>query len=1281
MNSDKTNAEFAPDLDDTRAEMRHDSGLAWQRISGGLDGDAYVAINRHGAIANNSSEPGMAPPADQRGELRVLTKLADDADRLRELRWRMRLMELADHPAIRRVEQDALDRIPPSIVLALPAPLDPRTDRLSDRIKSLSAPTRVELAVCLVEALTAAHRVGLHHNRLDARHILTAVAGNGEVVCAIDFTEIECCAPAEHSEQVAHRGKIASASRDTELVSVRALMRELLQPIFNVGDASLPVSVSREFEQHQIKHFIGDGQQLDEFEPPPLSQWHRILKSWSPTMETDLIDGMQITAEQRAVGNEAVDGNGVDGNATDGYAAGGNEADGVVTSEMSAADADRSATQGWQQTPVMTSRTTKQSQSFNLPPKLPERLGRFQLGEVIGEGGMGRVYRGRDLANQEGVAVKVLHQNGTDLTRAVGRFRKEARLLADVQNDHVTRLIEIGEDRGHHFIVMELIEGIDLKHWFAARATVDEGTALKLAADIARALVDAHARDVIHRDIKPENVLLQLIGEVSSSTPHRDRPLSDFRVKLTDFGIARHIDQSVSMELTPAGIILGTPRYMSPEQFDGNGEVRPTADVYSMGVALFELLTGEPPFRADEIMQLGSMHRHKAPPAVQQMRAEISDLTAALVARALAKDPAERFGDAAQMLAAIERILHGEAAEISAHPRAPESIHGKVWDKTKTWELASSPQELWPYVSNTQRLNHALGLPAVDYRTEMDPEHGLRQLGSFRIAGLHLAWEEHPFEWIECQRMGILREFTAGPFEWFLSTVTFEPTANGGTRLTHRVRITPRNLLGKIVTVLEADWKAFRNLDRVYRRMDRAILKQLTTREGSDPFEKPSHMAAIQIRRLDERLARVVDDGVAPGVANKLRTTICTGSPQSLAQLHPLRLASEWDITPQMVVDACLVAASRGLLQLRWDILCPRCRAAATTVDRLAEIAAHTDCEACGVGFQSNVEDAIEMVFRVHPEIREVNEAKYCIAGPEHAPHVVAQVRLEPGERLTLAVDLIGGNYLIRGPRLPRTQPLRVRDTSAPAMLEQTLSHFGTSIHVPVLRRGRQSITLTNDLLTLHVVRLERAISRDDVVTATAAASMPKFRELFPDQSFASSNPIATEQVTLLAMSINNMDSVYAQLGDLRAYTLSHELLNLAKNIISAHGGSVTRTMNAKLLAAFDRREQAVQAAVRIRDEWASRGPESSSPDHLQIGIGIHCGATLVTTENDRLDYFGATVRAVTALADQCGGGTLLTEVVSSDPAVEALLPEGMQLETVDLPGMDATRVRRIGQV
>ncbi len=1217
-------------------------------------------------------------------ELRVLSGIAGNPARLSDLRWRLRLIELAAHPSIRSVLAESLDQNPPTIMLSLPGDIDPRRHRLSDQIDGLSPRHRIALATDLVDALAAAHRVGLRQESRLVECILAAPGSNGEFITAIDLTGLQV------GEHMGATQQVLPTSRDVELDELRTLMRALLLPIFTTVSGISPTSWGREIDWDDLQSLIANDEEHDESSPPTLSRWQQLFSKGSLATENDFAH--DLGANRNSGGDR---GDGVNADLRERDLAERNLAERDIgerdigkpnigeqcTEEIIRRDSDPTVTLGGEITPAMTQPVPGSGRPPSQAGMVPGQLGRFRIEELIGEGGMGRVYRGVDLANNSDVAIKVLRRHRAEVARSVSRFRKEARLLADVQNDHVTRLIEVGEDRGYHFLAMEYIDGIDLKRWFSAHSHLDEPTALKLVADISRALVDAHARDVIHRDIKPENVLLQFIGDASLSTAYRDRPLSDFRVKLTDFGIARHIHQTTSMEKTPDGMIMGTPQYMSPEQFDSDAAVRPTADIYSLGVTLFEMLTGAPPFRAEVVMQLGTMHRHKAPPSVQKTRNEISDLTASLVARSLAKAPSERYGDAAQFLAAIEQVLRGEATSFAAHPRAPETSQGNIWDKTKSWELASTPGELWPFVSDTHRLNHALGLPAVQYRSEFDPEVGLRQFGSFRLSGLHVAWEEHPFEWIEGQRMGILREFTSGPFTWFLSIVTFERTDRGGTRLSHQVRIAPRNLLGRFVAVVEADWKGFRNLDRVYQRIDRVIQQRRFVCDGTDPFEKPARISKGQRTRLEERIARVMNDGIAPDIAEKLGNWIRTGASQELAAIHPLQLAETLQVDAQSMVDTCLVAAHRGLLQLRWDILCPTCRAPAATTARLSEIATHTACPACDVEFQSNVENAIEMVFRVHPEIRQANDSQYCIGGPEHAPHVVAQMRIEPHERLTLPLDLSSGDYLIRGPRLPRTQSIRVRDTSAPSSLERTLSEIGGDIHVPVLRRGQQSITLTNDFDTLHVVRLERSISRDDVVTATAAASMPKFRELFTNQSLSSENPVSSEQVTLLAISINNIDAISAKLGDIEVYQCTHDLISLAKNTVAAHRGSVTRTMGEKLLAAFDRREQAVQAAVQIRDEWQSHIPPLDSQLDLQIGIGIHCGATLVTTENDRLDYYGTSVRAVSALANQCGGNILLTEVVASDPEVTALLPWNMELDTIHLPGIGATRVRRLGQV
>ena len=536
----------------------------------------------------------------------------------------------------------------------------------------------------------------------------------------------------------------------------------------------------------------------------------------------------------------------------------------------------------------------------------------------------------------------MLRLNGQDVGQAIRRFRKEARLLADVQNDFVTRLHEVGEDAGHHYLAMEYVAGTNLKEWLAQQGPLSETKALNIVGDISRALVDAHGREIVHRDIKPENVLLQRKSTDNSNESESANSLDEFQIKLSDFGIARHVNQSESLEVTQAGSMLGTPRYMSPQQCKASDEIGPQSDIYSMGIMLFELLAGSTPFDADDAMKLAAMHCFDALPSIQKRNQQISDATAQIVNRALSKEPHQRFTDAAQLLREIERILRGDPLDFEAHPHLPKSATNKVWEKTFEWNLASSSQKLWPYISNTERLNRALGLPSVTYRTERDPQLGLRKFGSFKLGGVQITWEEHPFEWVKGERMGILREFDTGPFKWSMSIVSLETLADSRTKLTHKVRIEPRNMLGRMLAKVEADWKAHRNLDRVYRRTDRFLQGQLEPSEGSDAFEAPAKLSHHQRSRIEDRAEQMIQNGVDPETVAKLSTYLSESSPQLLAQIRPLALADELQIDGQEMIEVCLHAASAGLLTLCWDILCPTCRAPADTRGALSDIDRHT---------------------------------------------------------------------------------------------------------------------------------------------------------------------------------------------------------------------------------------------------------------------------------------------------------------------------------------------------
>lgn len=890
-------------------------------------------------------------------------------------------------------------------------------------------------------------------------------------------------------------------------------------------------------------------------------------------------------------------------------------------------------------------------------PQTGDRLGRFQIEQKLGQGGMGAVFKAVDIGTKQTVAIKVLSQAALLRDNAVRRFAKEARLLASLNNPNITNLIEVSDEAGLHYIALEYVDGVDLGQVLDQQGPLKERVALAIAADVARALVDAHQREIVHRDIKPENILLANCGTHSTIS---DPPP---RAKLGDFGIARHIDQSESLAVTQAGSLLGTPKYMSPEQCRGRGEVMPQSDVYSLGVTLFELLSGEVPFTADDPLTLAGKHCFDAPPSLRKLVPDLSEPAAELVAKCLAKRPEDRFADAGSLLRSIDRLLRGDPSNATLRPVLPPHDETRIVSSTMTWQLESSSNDLWPYVSNTERLNRSIGLPPVDYKTVKDPEAGLRRFGTIRLAGFTMSWEEHPFEWVEGRRMSVLREFTGGPFEWFVSIVELTPDDECGCELRHTIKIMPRNMLGKLLAEVETGSKCQRSLDKVYRRIDETIGLQKPG-DISDAFEKPSRLSSLQHKRLLAGEKSLLDSGVHRQAANRLLQFLREAPEQEVAKIRPVQLARKLALDQDDLLEACFRAVTAGLLKLQWDLLCPTCRVAADTRESLREVEAHSHCEACDYDFKSDVADAVELVFQAHPEVRDVSVGRYCVGGPWHAPHVVAQLRIEPGERVETDFGLPTGDYVLRGPRLSRTFPVRVVASGAPSCAEVVLATEVREDRTLVLRAGGQSLSIENDHTSQQVVRLERTIPRDDVLTAARASATPRFRELFPAEVFESGQLVSAEKVSMLTAALPAIDDLYTSLGDAEAYTLVERYLTDSEALIRSHGGEVVKVVGETIVATFHNVRCAVEAA------FALGSPIDDRP--FQVAVGVHLGSALVTTANNRLDYFGAVVRQATALPTVAGVGVTLTEPVISEPETATWLsdqPNSGRIRTLDLPG------------
>jgi len=269
----------------------------------------------------------------------------------------------------------------------------------------------------------------------------------------------------------------------------------------------------------------------------------------------------------------------------------------------------------------------------------PEKIGKYLIQGVLGKGAMGVVYKGFDPGIERTVAIKTVRKDLVDPDLAVqvmARFKNEAKAAGRLLHPNIVSVYEYGEDEANAFIAMEYVDGTGLREYLSRKATFDQGQIVAIVSQVLEALDFAHERGVVHRDIKPANLILTGAGVV----------------KVADFGIAR-IDTS---NLTNAGMVMGTPSYMSPEQCQGK-EIDRRSDIFSTGVVLYELLTGEKPFSGSiEAIAFKICYEEAKPPSTMTT-APITPALDAIVTAALAKDPGARFQNARAFNRALRQAL------------------------------------------------------------------------------------------------------------------------------------------------------------------------------------------------------------------------------------------------------------------------------------------------------------------------------------------------------------------------------------------------------------------------------------------------------------------------------------------------------------------------------------------------------------------------------------------------------------------------------------------------
>jgi class 3 adenylate cyclase len=602
--------------------------------------------------------------------------------------------------------------------------------------------------------------------------------------------------------------------------------------------------------------------------------------------------------------------------------------------------------------------------------------------------------------------------------------------------------------------------------------------------------------------------------------------------------------------------------------------------------------------------------------------------------------------------------------EPEAAPRVAHNAVVAVRDIECRGDICS----LWSVITDTERMNRAVGMARVDL-TPLSNGSASRYLVSTRLGGFDVQYEERPYEWTYLKAFKVLRKMRTGPVASLEMAYTLDRNKSGGTDVHLQLTMVPRLWLLTPIIKLRAA-QSLRQFAREIERVDTAI------QAGGEP-PAISSVGAVRKEALARAAAKLRTLDPSPS-AERLVELVREGSDLDVSRVRPYALADEWKLDRREVLSSCLRAVGAGLLDLRWEIVCPSCRVATDALPSLAALTEHGGCQLCELEFSLDLDDAVEATFAPTAGVRDVDSGPYCIGGPARTPHVVAQAILPAGGQAPLNAPPEPGRFrlFVRGGKAAAVDLVE----GGPAERTVDTAELAADQRIELAPGG--VLHIRNASPEERHAKLERVLWARQAATARDVTSMPGFRRDFSSDVLRPGTALRVSRVGIFFSDLTASTQLYSNVGDAAAFKLVQEHFDVVIGLVEQHGGTLVKTIGDAVMAVYADEMDGLRASLAILEAFQEFRMRHPTYEQTHIKLGLFAGACYAVTANKVLDYFGQSVNIAARLQGQASSGELVVEAAFADEAIAAgVLPAELVVQRYapKLKGLDRTiQVARI---